>query len=147
VPLLTSQRKDGRGQRHEAPHQIERFFGISLSEMIDDRVLLCLEIIDEAAPVLPVDEAPGAGDSVQPLADFARNFGRTLRAGEFKPQTALDRRIRVADLDQEIGPSRSAPSASRFFVVRVFFGGIVPILYPGDSRRSLGARKDGSNSP
>ena len=52
--------------------------------MIDDGAPLCLEIIDEAAPVLPVDEAPRAGDCVQAHADFPRDLGGALRAGEFE---------------------------------------------------------------
>ena len=100
--------EDRVGQRHETPHQVQSLDRITFSHCVDDGAALDLQIIDQGSPVLPVDEPAGAGDRRQPFADFSRNRGGALLAGQFQPETVFGRDIAGADLDQQFGKPLSA---------------------------------------
>jgi len=64
---------------------------------------LCFEISDQRLPVLPVYEGMGPGNGRQPLANLLRNLARTLRTGQFQPESPLGGSVIGADLDQQFG--------------------------------------------
>ena len=108
------------GERHETPHEIERFFRIGLSDMFDNRASLRLEVLDESAAVLPIDEASRASNGGETLADFARCVGRALRPREGKAQASFCGGVAAADVDQQFGQPRCAERFQVLGVERVF---------------------------
>ena len=78
--------EDRAGQCHETPHQFQSLGWIAFGHLVDDGAALNLQIIDQGPSVLPVDELAGAGDRRQPLADFTRNGGGALLAGQLQPE-------------------------------------------------------------
>ena len=81
---------------------------------------LGLEVLDECASVLPIDEGPGARNRGDPLANGPRGFGWTLRASEGEAQAPLCGRVAVADLDQELGEPLGAERFEVLGVERAF---------------------------
>jgi hypothetical protein len=88
--------------------------------MVDDCPSLCLEVFNERASVLPIDEGPGARNRGDPLADRPSGFGWTLRASEGETQAPLCGRVAVADFDQELGEALGAERFEVLGVERVF---------------------------
>src|SRR5680860_1413067 len=71
--------KDRAGQRQKPPHQIERLCRIRLSNLVDDGTALRFQIVNQGAPVLPVDKGARSRDRGQPLANLLGNLTGALR--------------------------------------------------------------------
>jgi hypothetical protein len=107
--------------------------------LIDNGAPLSFEIFDQCSPVLPVNEGSGARDSGEPFANLLRDLAGTCAPANSK------RRRRLAALPVPISISnsarRSAPRASRFFALIVFFE--VTIALAAFPLKALAIDKDG----
>jgi hypothetical protein len=95
--------ENGIGERHESPHQFQRFGKIGFGYLIDDGAALRFEVFDQCPSILPVNEGAGPRNRRQSLANLLGDLAWTLRASQFQPETPLHGGVGGADLDQQLG--------------------------------------------
>src|SRR5256885_8210633 len=103
VPLLSSQRLKTELANAVNRHSNSSASARSAFAIWSTIARRCVSRSDQRLPVLPINEGLGPRNGRQPLANLLRNLARTLRTGQFQPQSPLDGSVIGAHLDQQFG--------------------------------------------
>jgi hypothetical protein len=96
------------GERHEAPHQIEREVRTRLADPVGDHRPCQGEVVDEVGTLLPIDKRSGGPKGGEPLADLGCDCLATALARQFEAQAPLDGRLLVSEVEEDAGQALGA---------------------------------------